>query len=409
MFQRKNKAFLRSNIKNSMSSIPSIKKLSNLKNKRVLVRVDFNVAIEKGKVLEEARLRASVPTIELLTKKGAKVILISHLGRPEGKVVSELRHDPVAKALSKILKKEVKKVDFDEMKEQISKMKPGQVVLLENIRFLKDEAKNTGTLAEDLAAFGDMFVLDGFAVAHRASASVVGIAKYLPSYAGLLLEKEIKGLDNVLLKPKKPFVAIIGGAKIETKIPVLKNLLKKADMILIGGGLLNTYLAGKKYGIADSLVDAEFIEQALLYCAKKNVIRPVDVVVGDKKGTEYRIAKIEKKPHEICKKGEMILDIGPESVQLFAEHIRKAKTLVWNGAMGYFEQEPYHIGTMAIATLVAERSKLSAVFGVIGGGETLQAMEILGMTKQVDLVSTGGGAMLEYLAGDTLPGIAALL
>lgn len=387
----------------------SLRSLSNLKNKRVLVRVDFNVAIKDGKVLEETRLRASIPTIDFLTRKGAKVILLSHLGRPEGKVVSSLKLDPVARALSKILKKEVKKVDFDGMKDAISKMKPGQVVLLENVRFLKDEEKNTGTLAEDLAVFGDMFVLDGFAVAHRASATVVGITKFLPSYAGLLLEKEIVGLDRVLLSPKSPFVAIIGGAKIETKIPVMKNILKKADSVLIGGGLLNTYLAGKGYGMGDSLVDAEYIEQALEYCAKKNVVRPVDVVVGDKSGEEYRIVSIKKTKHEICKKGEMVLDMGPESLQLFASVIRKAKTLVWNGAMGYFEQEPYHIGTMAIATLVAERSKLKSVFGVIGGGETLQAMDKAGVTEAIDLVSTGGGAMLEYLAGDVLPGVAALL
>lgn len=386
----------------------SLRSLSNLKNKRVLVRVDFNVAIEDGKVLEETRLRASIPTIDFLTRKGAKVILLSHLGRPEGKVVSSLKLDPVARALSKILKKEVKKVDFDGMKDAISKMKPGQVVLLENVRFLKDEEKNTGTLAEDLAVFGDMFVLDGFAVAHRASATVVGIAKFLPSYAGLLLEKEIVGLDRVLLKPKSPFVAIIGGAKIETKIPVMKNILKRADSVLIGGGLLNTYLAGKGYGMGDSLVDAEYIEQALEYCAKKNVVRPIDVVVGNKFGDEYRIVSIKKTKHEICKKGEMVLDMGPESVQLFAEVIKTAKTLVWNGAIGYFEQEPYHIGTMAIATLVAERSKLKSVFGVIGGGETLQAMDKAGMTEAIDLVSTGGGAMLEYLAGDILPGVAAL-
>ena len=372
------------------------------------MRVDFNVAIKDGKVLEETRLRASIPTIDFLTRKGAKVILLSHLGRPEGKAVSSLKLDPVARALSKILKKEVKTIGFNEMKDAISKMKPGQVVLLENVRFLKDEEKNTGTLAEDLAVFGDLFVLDGFAVAHRASATVVGIAKFLPSYAVLLLEKEIAGLDKVLLKPKSPFVAIIGGAKIETKIPVMKNILKKADSVLIGGGLLNTYLAGKGYGMGDSLVDAEYIEQALEYCAKKNVVRPVDVVVGDKSGDEYRIVSIKKTKHEICKKGEMVLDIGPESLQLFASVIRKAKTLVWNGAMGYFEQEPYHIGTMAVATLVAERSKLKSVFGVIGGGETLQAMDKAGMTGAIDLVSTGGGAMLEYLAGDVLPGVAAL-
>lgn len=380
----------------------------SLKNKRVLVRADFNVPLKAGKVTEETRLHASLPTIKFLVKKGAKVILMSHLGRPEGQVVSSLKLDPVAKALSTLLKKEVKKIDFKNMKSITEKMKAGQVVLLENVRFLKDEEKNTGTLAEEFAALGDMFVLDGFAVSHRASATVVGIAQHLPSYAGLLLEKEIKGLDKVTRTPKSPFVAVIGGAKIETKLPIVKHILPKADYILIGGGLINTYLAAKGYGIGGSLVDTEFQKEALAYGAKKKVIRPIDVVVGDKEGKTSRIVQIKKTKHALCSKDEMILDIGPETIALFADYIAVAKTIVWNGAMGYFEQEPYHIGTMAIATLVAERSAKKSVFGVIGGGETVQAADMLGVSGNIDLVSTGGGAMLEYLGGKILPGIAAL-
>jgi len=388
-----------------MKSISSVR---NLKGKKVLVRVDFNVPVIKGKVEDVSRLKASVPTITHLSKKGAKVILISHLGRPDGKAVTSLKLDPVAKALSKLLKKTVKKIDFKTMEKDIAKMRAGQVVLLENIRFHKDESKNTGTLAKDLAELADMYVLDGFAVAHRASASVVGIAEHVPSYAGLLLEKEIKGLDKVLKKPKKPVVAIIGGAKAETKIPVIKNLLPKVDTILIGGGILNTYLYAKGYGVGSSLVDSGVAAQALQYGKSKKVIKAVDVVVGDMKGKQYRVVPIKKTKHEICNAEEMILDVGPETVQLYAEYLEKAKTLVWNGALGYFEQAPYHIATAAVAGVVAEQCKKKNVFGVIGGGETVQVAELFAETKSIDLVSTGGGAMLEYLSGDILPGVAAL-
>ena len=395
----------------------SIKKARNLKNKFVLVRVDFNVPIKKKKILDDSRLLASLPTIGYLMEKGAKVIIVTHIGRPEGKVIGSLKVDPVAVRLGELVGKKVKKIETSNWKltdkkkalllKSLEKMKPGEVSMFENIRFSPDEQNNTGTLAEELANLVDIFVLDGFAVAHRSATSVTGVPEYVPGYAGLLLEKEIKGLEKVTKKPKSPFVAIIGGAKTETKIPVIKNLLTKADYILVGGGILNTYLKAAGYRVGDSLVDEDFKKEALLYGKKKKVILPVDVVVGKLDGSGYRVVEIEKKPHQICKKSEGIYDIGPKSIQLFASHIKEAQTLVWNGAMGYFEQKPYDVATMSIARLVASRSKGKA-YGVIGGGETLQAMEMVGMSEHVDLISTGGGAMLEFLAGKELPGIEAL-
>jgi len=394
-----------------------ITKSRNLKGKVVLVRVDFNVPVKKKQVLDDTRLVASLPTIEYLVEKKAKVVLITHIGRPEGKTVASLKVDPVVARLSELLKKKVKKLETGNWRlsdakkvalvKEIDKLRPGQVAMMENIRFSRDEAKDTGTLSQELAALADLFVLDGFAVAHRASASVSGVPKYIPGYAGKLLASEIIGLTKLLHEPKTPFVAVLGGAKMETKIPVMKNLVEKADAVLIGGGIVNTYLLAKGYKVGDSLVDKEFQVDAIRYCKRKNVIKPVDVVVGTLNGKKVRVVSLKKTPHQICKKGEGIFDVGPETLRLFAKHIKEAKTLVWNGAMGYFEQKPYDVGTLTIARLVASRSKGQA-YGVIGGGETLQAMEMVGMMDDIDLVSTGGGAMLEFLAGETLPGIYAL-
>lgn len=389
----------------------------NLNGKVVLVRVDFNVPIKKKRVLDDTRLGASLPTIQYLIEKKAKVVLMTHIGRPEGKSVASLKVDPVVQRLSELLGKKVQKLETGNWKmsdkkkleivKQIDKLRPGQVAMMENIRFAKDEAKDTGTLSQELAALGDLFVLDGFAVAHRASASVSGIPKYIKGYAGKLLTQEIEGLSKVLHKPKEPFVAILGGAKMETKIPVMRNLVELADAVLIGGGIVNTYLYAKGYKIGSSLVDKAFQVDAIKYCKRKNVIKPLDVVVGTKNGKKMRVVDIKKTPHMVCKNGEAIFDIGPKTLMAFAEHIKGAKTLVWNGAMGYFEQKPYDLGTLTIARLVASRSKGQA-FGVIGGGETLESMEMAGMMEDIDLVSTGGGAMLEFLAGTILPGIYAL-
>jgi 3-phosphoglycerate kinase len=392
--------------------IRTLKQINNLTNKRVLVRVDFNVPIKNGKVVDDARILASLPTIQYLLKKKAKVILVSHLGRPEG-FDKKLSLEPVAKRLTKILnlKFEILKQFsilkyFNDAKIKIEKLKGGQMLMLENIRFFADETKDTNNFSKRLAELGDIFVLDGFAVAHRNSGSVTGLAKHLPTYAGLLLEQEIVGLSKVVEKPKKPFIVVLGGAKVETKLPVLKNLLPKADYILAGGGLLTTYLWAKGYKVGKSIVDKDFKKEALKYLSNKKVILPVDVVVGKEDSKDIQVLKLDSK-FKIQNSKLAIYDIGPETIKLYSEYIKKAKTLVWNGAMGYFEQPPYGIGTLSVARLVAAHSK-GKTFGVIGGGETLQAMELVGMSEDVDLVSTGGGAMLEFLAGQKLPGVEAV-
>lgn len=394
-----------------------IKSVENLHGKKVMLRVDFNVPISHGKILDDFRIKASIPTIKYLMGEGAKVIIVAHLGRPNGSVVPELKLDPISNRLGALLKKNVKKIETKNFKYKteelaklnisLNKLHAGQVVMFDNIRFSPYEEKDTGTLSKDLALLADIFVLDGFAVAHRLSASVTGVAKYLPSYAGLLLEKEIYGLQKILKNPKKPFIAIMGGIKVHTKAPVMKNLLPKVSNILIAGGILNTYLKCKNYGIGMSLVDNTCGDVFLKLAKKRKVILPVDLIVGDNKGRNFRIVQLEKKPHKICRGHEAIYDIGPESICMFSKYIKKAKTIVWNGAVGYFEQKPYNIGTLSVARLVASRSKGKA-YGVIGGGETLQAMDEVKMSEFVDLISTGGGAMLEFLSGKKLAGIEAL-
>lgn len=373
--------------------------------------------LKNKRVEDNTRLLAALPTLEYLIKKRAKVIVVSHLGRPEGKIVRSLKLDPVARELGASLKKSVKKLETgnwewsdknkEYFKRQIDQMKAGQVIMLDNIRFSADEEKNASALAAKLAALADIFVLDGFAVAHRAASSVSGVTKYLPSFAGLLLERELKGLERVVKKPNKPYVAVMGGIKTETKVPMLKNLLPKVNNILIGGGILNSILKCKKYKIGQSIADencASLLRQAM---NSKKIIMPVDLIVGDRDGKDFRLVSLRGKPHQVCKNNEAIFDIGPETICLFSGFIKNAKTLVWNGAVGYFEQKPYNIGTLAVARLIASRSKGYA-YGVIGGGETVQAMAMTGMGEFVDLISTGGGAMLEFLAGKKLPGIKAL-
>ena len=376
----------------------SLKNIKNLKGKRVLVRVDFNVPLKKGRVTEESRIQASLPTIQYLLKKKAKVILVTHVGRPEGKVVPELSVKPIAKVLSKMLKKKVKIVD------RKSEIQNNGVVMLENIRFFEGEEKNSDEFVRQIASIADMFVLDGFAVAHRESASVTGVTKYLPSYAGFLVQKEIEGLNKILHKPKHPAVFIVGGAKIETKLPVIKNILKIADAVLVGGAIFNTYLKAKGYGVGASLVDDGFEKEAISTFSKKKIFKPIDVIVGDKKGKKVRVVEIENIPHTICAGEEMILDIGPETVKQFEKIISKAKTLVWNGAMGFFEVPVYANGTYEIVRALVTKSHKGA-YTVVGGGESILVLDQMNVKKKITFVSTGGGAMLEYLSGKKLPGL----
>jgi len=384
--------------------IKSIQQVKNLANKNVLVRVDFNVPVKNGKVVDNYKIKRSLATIKFLMEKRAKVILVSHLGRPNG-ADKNLSLKPVAAELGKFLQKNVKLLDVLDLKKtkiQIDKLFPSAVAMLENIRFVDGESKNSEKLAKDLAGLAEMFVLDGFAVAHRQAASVTGVAKYLPAYAGLLLEEEIQGLNRSLQSPKKPFVVVLGGAKMETKIPVLKNLLKKANYILVGGGILNTYLWAKGSRVGGSLIDKNFKKEILQYCSKRKVILPVDVIVGTKDGKLARATAT--KNLNLKNKQLAIFDIGPKTIKLFSHYIKKANTLVWNGAMGYFEQHPYEYGTYSVARLLAARAKGKA-YGITGGGETIEVLKKLHLIGDIDLASTGGGSMLEYLSGKKLPGI----
>ncbi len=389
--------------------ISSLKQLKNIKGKRVLVRVDFNVPLKNKKITDNSRIKSSGLTLNYLRKMGAKVIVVTHLGRPEGKVVPEFSLKPLVKELSKILtgmKEKPIKIKLVELNTKTSgvveKMKAGDMVMLENIRFHQGEEKNDPAFAKELASLADLFVLDGFAVAHRSAASVSGVARYLPAYAGFLLSQEINQLDKLLDKPKKPFVAIIGGAKIETKLPVVKNILKKASTVLLGGAIVNTYWQTKGYGVGSSLVDQGVEKKSLTALTQKQVILPLDVIVGDILGKKIRVVDIQKKPHAICSAGEAILDIGPATVELFTKYITKAKTVVWNGAMGYFEVSAFATGTFEVARAVAGQRRL---FTLVGGGETLLVMDTLKQPSQNYITSTGGGAMLEYLSGVKLPGV----
>ncbi|MFA7245200.1 MAG: phosphoglycerate kinase [Candidatus Magasanikbacteria bacterium] len=393
----------------------TISKLKDLTNKIVLLRVDYNVPLKKGEILDDEKIVKSLPTIRMLQAKKAKIIIVTHLGRPEGKVVASLKVDPIAVRLGELLKQKIVKLDTKDWSKNkndkirldlittVDALRPAEVAMMENIRFSPDEEDNKGDLSQELANLADIFVLDGFAVAHRADASVVGVDKYLPSYAGLLLETEIKILTKVLKNPKKPFVSIIGGIKAETKIPVMKNLLKTSNHLLIGGGIVNTYLYALGYKVGASIIDKDYAQEILKYCKNKKVVKPLDVVVGDIKGKKYFVMDINEK-FKITDKNLAIYDIGPKTIHEFSKIIKKANTIIWNGAMGYFEQNPYQYGTYSIARLVASRSKGKA-FAVVGGGETILSLEAVKMTEYVDHVSTGGGAMLEFLSGKKLPGL----
>lgn len=397
----------------------------------MLVRADFNVPIKAGRVIDDYKIQRGLPTIQYLIQKGAKVILVSHLGRPLSfpKGTQELSLKPVRKQLEKLLEKKValekigRSGELKIIEQKTARMQEGDVLMLENIRFLSGEEKNDQKLAKQLSSLADLFVLDGFAVTHRQAASVTGVAKFLPSYAGLLLAEEIRVLTKALTKPKRPLTVILGGAKVETKIPILKNLLKVADHILIGGALASTYLWAKGFATGDSLVGREFKKEILRYCSARKIIVPVDVVIGQADGKEAQIVSIDSKSDLAYRQAGIrhrrqrdpasgrenigIYDIGPATARLYAKHIKQAQTLIWNGALGMFEREPYQYGTYAIADLFAGRSKGRAL-GIAGGGETIEILKGRGIINEVDLVSTGGGAMLEFLSGKKLPGVEAL-
>ncbi len=381
-----------------------------LKGKRVLVRVDFNVPLDKERnITDDNRIRASLPTINYLIDKGAKVVLMSHLGRPEGEPNPQFSLDVVAKRLSQLLNKDVIFLPDcigKEIKERVFALKDGEVALLENLRFHKEEKKNEEGFAKELASLGELYVNDAFAASHRKHASVVGVAKFLPAYAGFLVAKEIDVLSSLLEDPKTPFMAILGGAKVSDKIGVIKNLMNKVTSILIGGGMSYTFLRSQGYEIGDSLLEEDKIETAreILKDAERRGIKillPLDIVVADKFAEDANAQIVDAKN---IPAGWMGMDIGPKTIELFQGELKNAKTVFWNGPLGVFEMEKFSNGTNSIAKFLGE---LDAVT-VIGGGDSASAVRKAGVADKMTHISTGGGASLEFLEKGTLPGIEVL-
>ncbi|WP_366923828.1 phosphoglycerate kinase [Metallumcola ferriviriculae] len=381
----------------------------DVKGKRILVRVDFNVPMQDGKVTDDTRIRAALPTIKYLVEEEAKVILITHLGRPKGQYKEELKLDPVAQRLADVLHMQVGKVNGvvgEAVKQAVDQLKPGEVLLLENVRFEPGEKANDAEFAAQLAELADIYVNDAFGTAHRAHASTAGVAKHLTAAAGFLMEKEIEAMGQALTDPQHPFSAILGGAKVSDKIGVINNLLNKVDALIIGGGMANTFLQAQGLDMADSLVEKEKLEAArvIMQQAEKQGVKlllPVDVVVAEEVSADssHKTVAVDQVPA-----GWKAVDIGDSTVQLFTEQIRQSRTIIWNGPMGVFEMEPFAGGTNALARAMAEVEGTT----IVGGGDSVAAVEKTGVASQLTHISTGGGASLEFLEGKELPGIAAL-
>lgn len=382
----------------------------DLKGKRVFIRADFNVPLDENmKITDDRRIRSTLPTINYAIDEGAKVILASHLGRPKGKVSPRLSLQPVAKRLQRLLDKDVIFLEDcigQNVENVVSRMKNGDVVLLENLRFHPEEEKNDEEFAKSLAKLADFYVNDAFGASHRAHASIVGIPKFLPAAAGFLLKKEIEYLKGVVTNPVRPFVAILGGAKVSGKIGVLENLADKVNKVIVGGGMAFTFIKAMGYEIGNSLVEMDMLDLANRIREKlmQNNVKfylPVDCVVAQsmEPGVETKIVTTQEIP-----KGWLALDIGPASVRLFSEALQDAKTIIWNGPMGVFELDAFSRGTFAVARAVADAYALT----IVGGGDTDLAVHRAGVSDSISFISTGGGASLQLLEGKELPGIAAL-
>jgi phosphoglycerate kinase len=378
----------------------------DVQGKKVLIRVDFNVPLKNGVVVDDTRIKSALPTITYLLDHNAALILCSHLGRPKGKITPELSLRPVAQHLDSLIEAEVifaPDCIGSEVSAAVSRLKPGQILLLENTRFHPGEKANDPEMAKELASFADIFVNDAFGTAHRAHASNVGVAEFLPAVAGFLLEKEINYLGEAVAKPDRPFVAILGGAKVSDKIGVIQNLLARADMILIGGGMANTFFKAQGYPVGDSLVEDDSLEIArnLLKEGTEKLRLPVDVVIANAFQADAENKTINMGP---ISEGWRILDVGPKTIQNYGKVLATAGTIVWNGPMGVFEFPEFAKGTYNLARAVADSSATS----IIGGGDSVAAVNQSGLAGQVTHISTGGGASLEMLEGKILPGLAAL-
>lgn len=382
--------------------------------RRVFVRADLNVPLDDGRITDDTRIRASLPTIVNLLERGAAVILASHLGRPKGKVNDALRLRPVAERLSELLGRPVR-MTGDALGPgvvvAVEKLRPGDLLLLENLRFHAAEEANDPEFAAALAGLADLYVNDAFGAAHRAHASTEGITHYLPAVAGLLMEREVDALGRLLHKPARPFHAVIGGAKVSGKLEVLLALLSRCQAVLVGGGMANTFLAAKGTALGKSLVEEDQLDNArhILAEARRKRVRlmlPTDAVVAPQ---IHHRARTRTVPINAVPKDQLVVDIGPETIATYTEHLTKAKTVFWNGPMGVFEMPQMAEGTNAMARFLARCTQRAGTVTIVGGGDSVAAVEGLGLASKLTHVSTGGGASLEFLEGKTLPGVAALL